>query len=482
MNKKLVIIIVLLAASIFSKASTVINGETFKPFKGKTVNLIQYTDYITKEYDIIASTTIDSLGKFYFDVDLKETQQALIQIEYLIGIIYLDPNQEYTLYFPPHSEDGTYKLTKNNVIIVFKTIPKNDINGLIIEFDRYYDQFLIDNKRNFGMPVFHTKLDSFKLKIKSIFEGVSNEFFSKYAKFSIANLELLSPSAYQKVNKLSIYNTYIINRNVDLKHPTQIRFLLNFYEKSLKNQMGKIGQEINTALTTHPSYTSIDKAIKKDYFFKMKSIRELVITENLYTLYYDDEHYDPNVLIEILREAGLSSENPDIHNLSQNIIDRIMKNQKGTKAFPFDLMDKNGNSVTLESFRGKYVYINFWAVWNKESQAEMNLFKKLKPDYGNFVKFVSINIDSKKAKFNNFIASHQNYDWTMLHFGGNSNLLDQYEVYNIPHYILIDTNGNIVSSPAAKPSPNGDYLSIDKTFFELKKKYTKKKTFNIGTK
>ena len=96
MNKKLVIIIVLLAASIFSKASTVINGETFKPFKGKTVNLIQYTDYITKEYDIIASTTIDSLGKFYFDVDLKETQQALIQIEYLIGIIYLDPNQEYT--------------------------------------------------------------------------------------------------------------------------------------------------------------------------------------------------------------------------------------------------------------------------------------------------------------------------------------------------------------------------------------------------
>lgn len=482
MKNKLAIILVLVTVSFFSKASTVINGETFKPFKGKTVNLIQYTDYVTKQYDIIESTTIDSNGKFEFDIDLQETQEAIIQIEYLIGIIYLDPNQKYTIYFPPKSEDGTYKLTRNNVNIVFKTIPENDINGLILEFDRYYDQFLIDNKRNFGLPIFHLKLDTFKLKLEKVFTGVENEFFSKYLRYSIGNLELISPAAYQKINKLSIYNSYIVNKEVDLNHPTQIRFLLNFYEKSLRNQSGIIGQEINKALTSDPNYTNINNSLKKDYFFKMKSIRELVITENLNTFYYDGDHYDPNVIINLIREAGLSSENPDIHNLSQNIIDRIMRNQKGTKAFPFELFDKNDNPISLESLKGKYVYINFWAVWNKESQAEMALFKKMKADYGEFVEFVSINIDSKKSKFNNYIASHPKYDWTMLHFGGNSNLLDQYEVYNIPHYVLIDTNGNIVSSPAAKPSPNGNYLSIDKTFFELKKKYTKKKTFNIGGK
>lgn len=482
MRNKLILFILLLSASFAVSANTVINGETFKPFKGKTVNLIQYTDYVTKEYDIIASTTVDSLGKFIFNIDLKETQEALIQIEYLIGIIYLDPNQSYTVYFPPHSEDGTYKLTRNNTILVFKTIPENDINGLIIEFDRHYDQFMVDNKRTIGLPVFHTKLDSFKLKVETVFKGINNKFFTNYVKYSIGNLELVSPAAYQKVNKLSIYNTYIVNQKVDLKHPTQIRFLLNFYEKSLKNQLGKIGQEINTALTTNPSYLAIDKAIKKDYFYKMKSIRELVIIENLYTMFYDDNKYDPSVILSLLTEAGLSSENPDIHNLSQNIIDKLMKNKKGTSAFPFDLLDKNGKSVTLESLKGKYVYINFWAVWNKDSQAEMELFRKLKADYGEFVTFVSINIDSKKSKFDNYIASHPKSDWTMLHFGGNSNLLDEYEVYNVPHYVLIDTNGHIVSSPAAKPSPDGDYVSIDKTFYELKKKYTKKKTFNIGIK
>ncbi|MEN8928427.1 MAG: TlpA disulfide reductase family protein [Flavobacteriales bacterium] len=482
MINKILITLVLIAISFASKANTVINGETFKPFSGKTVNLIQYKDYVTKEYDIISSATIDKEGKFKFDVELQKTQEAIIQVEYLIGIIYLDPNQEYTIYFPPKSEDGTYKLTRNNVNIVFKTIPENDVNGLILEFDRYYDQFVLDNKRNFGMPIFHSKLDSFKLKIKKVFDRVNNEFFAKYAKFSVGNLELLSPAAYQKVNKLSIYNTYIINQAVDLNHPTQMRFLLNFYEKSLKNQQGKIGQAINQALTNKPSYLSISKALSTDYFFKMRTVRELVIIENLYTIYYDDLHYNPNVIIDLITTGGLASENPDIHNMSQNIIDRIMRNQKGTKAFPFQLMDKNKKPITLESFKGKYVYINFWAVWNKNSLAEMDLFRKMKADYGDLISFVSINIDSKKSKFDNFIASHPKHDWTMLHFWGNSNLLDQYQVYNIPHYVLLDREGKIISSPAAKPSPDGNYVSIDKTFFEIKKKHTKKNTFNIGGK
>ena len=146
-------------------------------------------------------------------------------------------------------------------------------------------------------------------------------------------------------------------------------------------------------------------------------------------------------------------------------------------------MDKNGELVSLESLKGKYVYLNFWAVWNKDSQAEMLLFKKLKADYGEFVEFVSINIDSKKSKFNNYVASHPSFDWRMLHFGGNSNLLDQYEVFNIPHYVLLDPEGKIIASPAPNPSPNANYYStIDKTFFEIKKNQTKKPKFSIGTK
>jgi hypothetical protein len=70
----------------------------------------------------------------------------------------------------------------------------------------------------------------------------------------------------------------------------------------------------------------------------------------------------------------------------------------------------------------------------------------------------------------------------MLYYGGDANLLDNYEVFNAPQYVLIDAEGKIVSAPANGPAPNGDYISIDKTFFDLKKKLKKQKRFIPGQK
>ena len=168
--------------------STKISGNTFKPFVGKTVNLIEYTDYITLNYNVLQITKVDSLGNFFFDYEINETQQAIIQIEYLIGIIYLDPNQEYSIKFPPKSEDGTYKLTRNNVNIIFDSIPMNDINGLVLEFDRLYDQFLQDNRYNVGKSIFHVQLDTFKTSVQNQFKGVKNSYFKNYVLYSSADL------------------------------------------------------------------------------------------------------------------------------------------------------------------------------------------------------------------------------------------------------------------------------------------------------
>lgn len=478
---KLIFLLLLITGINFSAKATVIHGYTIKSFEGKVVNLMEYTDYITKDFHVLNSTIVDTAGKFKFDIPLNRTKQAIIQIGYLIGIIYLDPNQEYSVYFPPVSEDGTYKLTRNNVNLVFKTIPSNDINGYIMEFDKNYDQFLQKNRYKVGTKIFHSELDTFRKAMLDTFNMVKNDFFEKYVTYSIADMELVAPSSYQKINKLSVYNKYIVNRKIDYEHPTQMKFLMNFYEKALKNQIGQTGAAINASLTTNPSFIAIDTMIEKDYFFKMNAIRELVITENLYTFFYDME-YDPNSILDILQEIKSTSANPEIKNLVSNITKKLIRLQPGTQAYSFNLMNKNGEMVSLNSFKGKYVYINFWAVWNKESQAEMQLFQTLKQEYGEHIEFVSINIDNQVSKFHNFVASHPQYDWTMLHFGGDANLLDNYEVFNAPHYVLLDDEGKIIASPAAGPAPNGTYVSIDKTFFEIKKKLKKNQRFTIGTK
>jgi thiol-disulfide isomerase/thioredoxin len=480
MNSKFFIFLLFFSLSLLGYA-TKINGFTFKPFQGKTVNLIQYKDYITKEYEILASTTVDTFGQFFFDYEIKETQQAIIQIEYLIGIIYLDPNQEYTIKFPPRSEDGTYKLSRNNVNIIFDSIPKNDINGLILEFNRLYDQFLVNNRYNIGKPYFHSNLDTFKLQIKKQFEGIDNDYFLKYARFSIGDLQLVAPSSHEKINKLSIYNSYIVNKKIDVKNHTQMNFLMNFYAKSLNNQLGQLGIALNNSLTTNPSYAAIDSILEKDYFFKMKQIRELVISENLFSMFYD-EKYDPNVILSLLKEAKSTIESEELKLITNTIISSITKLTQGSPTKPIELIDKNGDSIDLKVFEGKYIYINFWAKWNKESLAEMDVIKKMKLEYGDIIEFVSINIDANKRNFDVYVASHPEYSWNMLYFGGDANLLDAFDIFTVPHYVLLDKKANILQAPALKPVPNGNFESIERTFFKLKQKSKQKPNFKIGTK
>ncbi len=461
--------------------STKISGNTFKPFVGKTVNLIEYTDYITLNYNVLQTTKVDSLGNFFFDYKINETQQAIIQIEYLIGIIYLDPNQEYSIKFPPKSEDGTYKLTRNNVNIIFDSIPMNDINGLVLEFDRLYDQFLQDNRYNVGKSIFHAQLDTFKTSVQNQFKGVKNSYFKNYVRYSIADLELVTPSSHLKVNKLGLYNTHIINKKINTKHHAQMRFLLNFYEKTLNNQIGKVGSKITAILQEKPSYIALDTLLEKDYFFKMKSIRELVIAENLYSLYYN-QNYSPIVILDLLKETKEKGTNEEISVITNEIIKNITKLIPGTTPTPIKLLNQKREIISTSDFAGKYVYINFWAQWNKDSQAEMDVFTRLQEEYGGIIEFVSINIDASYKKYESYCASHPNYDWNMLYYGGNSNLLDEFNIYAIPHYVLLDKEGKIIHAPAAKPIPNGQNISIEMLFHDLKKKESKPRTFRIGTK
>lgn len=461
--------------------STSITGNTHKSFSGKVVNLIQFEDYITYEYEVISSTNVDTAGNFIFNHDIKETDQFIIQIEDLIGIIYLDPNKSYNIYFPPYSEDGTYKLTRNYTNIIFDSLNTDDVNGLILEFDRRLDQFFEDNINFLGSPLFKTKLDTLKSDLKTIYKDVKHEYFLKYIKYSVASLDLIATVRKQHVNRLSNYNVYIANKKVDLRHYAYMNFFHQFYEKELLTPSITPSNKILEAINIHQSYVALDSVLAKDYFFKMDKIRDLAILSNIFELYYDDR-FNQGGMLEILNQMIETSKYDDIREIALNVKQSLTKMQVGYQALDFTLKDQNNEEVSLKDFKGKYVYINFWTTWSKESQAEMALYPQFIEKYGNHIEFVSINIDIKKSKFDNYVASHKESNWNLLYFNGNTNLLDDYKVNSIPHYILIDPDGFIVQNPAERPSPNGSYISIDKTFFDINKSLTKKKRWNIGGK
>ena len=58
----------------------------------------------------------------------------------------------------------------------------------------------------------------------------------------------------------------------------------------------------------------------------------------------------------------------------------------------FTVYDPDGNAVTLESFRGKPVIINFWATWCGYCVMEMPDFQAAYEEFGDQIHFMMINV------------------------------------------------------------------------------------------
>lgn len=122
----------------------------------------------------------------------------------------------------------------------------------------------------------------------------------------------------------------------------------------------------------------------------------------------------------------------------------------------FDYENFKGGKTSLESLKGKYVYIDVWATWCGPCRREIPSLQKVEEQYeGKNIQFVSLSIDAKKdyEKWKTFVAEKKlggiqlfaDNDW-------NSQFAKDYAIEGIPRFILIDPNGNIVSADAPRPS------------------------------
>ncbi|WP_300567336.1 TlpA disulfide reductase family protein [Flavobacterium sp.] len=128
----------------------------------------------------------------------------------------------------------------------------------------------------------------------------------------------------------------------------------------------------------------------------------------------------------------------------------------GNASPKFDYENYKGGKTSLESLKGKYVYIDVWATWCGPCRKEIPSLQKVEEQYeGKNIEFVSLSIDAKKdyEKWKKFVDEKKlggiqlfaDNDW-------NSQFAKDYAIEGIPRFILIDPNGNIVSADAPRPS------------------------------
>ena len=107
------------------------------------------------------------------------------------------------------------------------------------------------------------------------------------------------------------------------------------------------------------------------------------------------------------------------------------------------LEDLEGNAQTLSDWKGKPIFLNFWATWCPPCIAEMPDINKLYQLVNKEDHFAIISVDEDREKAKQF-AKRKDFDFPIYFI--KSRLPQVYESTTIPTTYVIDTQGQIVIS------------------------------------
>jgi len=184
---------------------------------------------------------------------------------------------------------------------------------------------------------------------------------------------------------------------------------------------------------------------------KSQNIKNALATEIAYGINPANEMSETiyNELMANVSDENFKTELTEKYNKIKTLV-------KGNPSPKFNYENYKGGTTSLDDLKGKFVYIDVWATWCGPCKREIPFLKEVEKQYhGKNIEFVSISIDNVKDhdKWKEFVDKEQlggiqlfaNNAWE-------SQFVKDYAIEGIPRFILVDTEGNIVSADAPRPS------------------------------
>ena len=307
----------------------------------------------------------------------------------------------------------------------------------------------ISNKTLIDSLVIYDKENSWKIKSSLKFKGGNIEFDTLYGiENKVYSLYIFINGKQNELGKIELSPNNTFSFQLDERMPySSIRYTghhanINNFMAFISNQQFELSQTLDDLITQD----SLELLIKEKKALIIEQGSKFKVTA-----------------------SDLNSNLLDYDNCCNTLLQKNQKYQyknslSGSVGNQFTFKEISGKNVSLENFRGKYIYIDVWATWCKPCREEFPFLDSLKKHFKNenALKIIAVSIDKDFKKWSKFVTE-TNMNGLQLHAASDSDFVKFYDIGALPRYILIDKNGNVVNPSEMRPSDPGLVRKIEDT-------------------
>jgi peroxiredoxin len=426
--------------------SAVIEG--YAPYyKGKTVNVSTYKDFITYTPLQITSTEVNDSGRFNFTLDgLKQCTYIYLNIDNYKGDMYVVPGNHYQVEFPaPDSDRYHNEYIPQTVALVFYIKDTTELNSLIMDFNAQFDIFWAKYYQYFVKKQAPHYVDTFYTNMLIRYKNIASPEFTGYMTYTLAEIANNILEGQKTLGEKYLKGKYILYNNYQY-----MQFFNDYFKDYMRNfTFTKEGGDINKFIDK-PDYPDLMEVLKINHLLRDDSLCELVLLKGLYEFYYSGGYDRDNIKI-LLKTIANSTKIEEDKTIAEDMLASFSGIAKGAVVPDFALKDSKGDVSSVLDFRGKFTYLAFFKTGSSASISQMEVLPSLYKQYGKKINFVFISEDENYNDLVDFVKANKSFVWTFL-WDEKQKVMQEYDVKTLPQYFLISPQGKFYRSPANDPS------------------------------
>lgn len=444
---KIVILLSLISIQLSAQKS-VLSGKAVD-YSAKEITFYTIPDPVLRQKLELGTTKVAADGTFSMTLPVNQSIEIYSDLEKYCGTMVVEPGKNYTVTLPPFSLRTSNEAHSS----YFKPAPywlglpgtdNSDLNFAVRSFVMEFNSETVKST----VPIYQKQskdvVNEIIERLETKYSANKNIYFKTLKKYYFAELEY----AVNQRTPEFVIQKYFATEPVQLHHPVYQRAFESIFSDFLRKQSQDIQNREIVNITNSGNYLKLVSLFENRGY--KKEFAELVVLKGLNDGYYTNTFSKEGVM-KAIDMAQTSTTSAILLPIALQIKRKLSLLAVGGKAPALKLTNAKNETVTLNKFREKFIYLSFFNSKSSDCRAELDSIVSIEKRLRQVLIVVSVALDDD---FDTAVKlwKTKGYTWELLNGSKQKQLIINYNASITPAFYLIDPDGTLKLSQAPSPS------------------------------